>query len=437
MLALTCAAFLSACTETAPPTAPAVARSGASLSIDAGVVCTGVTTPVADCQALVALFNTTNGPGWADKTGWGVNPNPCAWAGITCSDDEHGSVRVISLSSNQLSGPIPASLGTMTNLGFLHLNNNALTGSIPPSLGNLTSLKELEITLNGLTGSIPPTLGNLSQLRLLWLSNNDLSGSIPAALSGAVALEAIQLKGNALTGSIPAALGALSQLEYLDLSENALTGTIPAALGSLAELDLLKLNDNQITGQFPAALGTLDQLRILDIENNALSGPIPNLAWWPILDRVHLHNNQFSGLLPVDVAVFAEGVFFGCTFVPGNPGLYMPDLPAYRAADTNGDGKICDLPFATAEDIGEDAVDNIDDLVPGTLNAGQANALKTKIENAIQKANKGQYGAAINQMQAFLTQLSGMVAAGTLTPAQAAPFIDQANALIAMWSGMV
>ena len=393
--------------------------------------------PVVDCQVLVTLFNTTNGPGWADKTGWGVNPNPCMWSGITCSDDDHGAVRVISLSSNQLSGPIPPSLGNMTNLGFLHLNDNALTGSIPPSLGNLTSLKELEITFNGLTGSIPATLGNLSQLRLLWLSNNNLSGSIPAALAGAGGLEAIQLKGNALTGSIPAELGALSQLEYLDLSENALTGAIPASLASISELELLKLNDNQISGQFPAALGALDQLRILDIENNALIGPIPNLTWWPILDRIHLHGNQFSGLLPLDVAVVAEAFVFGCTFVPGNPGLYMPDLPAYRAADTNGDGTICDLPFASAEDIGEDAVDGIDDLVPGTLNAGQANALKTKIENAIEKANKGQFGAAINQMQSFLTQLSDMVSAGTLTPAQAAPLIDQANTLIAMWSAMV
>jgi hypothetical protein len=30
-----------------------------------------------------------------------------------------------------------------------------------------------------------------------------------------------------------------------------------------------------------------------------------------------------------------------------------------------------------------------------------------------------------------------MVASGTLTPAQAAPFIQQADWLIALWSGMV
>jgi DNA polymerase-3 subunit gamma/tau len=41
---------------------------------------------------------------------------------------------------------------------------------------------------------------------------------------------------------------------------------------------------------------------------------------------------------------------FNCSFVPGNALLYMPDVPEYRAADTNGDDHICGLPFATDED---------------------------------------------------------------------------------------
>lgn len=40
-------------------------------------------------------------------------------------------------------------------------------------------------------------------------------------------------------------------------------------------------------------------------------------------------------------------------------------------------------------------------------------------------------------MQAFLAQLADMVANGTLTPAQAAPFIQQTEFLIAIWTGML
>lgn len=121
----------------------------------------------------------------------------------------------------------------------------------------------------------------------------------------------------------------------------------------------------------------------------------------------------------------------------GNEGLYIPDAPAYREADEDGDGEICSVGFTPADDIGEDAVEDIDDLVPAVINEGQANALETKIENAMEKAAKGQYAAAINQMQAFIGQLNGMVADGTLTPAQAEPFMDQAESLIAIWSGML
>jgi hypothetical protein len=67
------------------------------------------------------------------------------------------------------------------------------------------------------------------------------------------------------------------------------------------------------------------------------------------------------------------------------------------------------------------------------LNEGQANAPKTKIENAMAKAAHGQYQAAINQMQAFLDQLADMVAAGTLAAEQAAPLVEQAETLIAIW----
>jgi hypothetical protein len=115
----------------------------------------------------------------------------------------------------------------------------------------------------------------------------------------------------------------------------------------------------------------------------------------------------------------------------------MPDVPAYRAADTNGDGFVCGLPFATAEDIGENAVEEIEDLVPDPLGSGQANALTSKIQNAILKAANGQYNAAINQMMAFINQLEDMVSNGLLTQEEADPFLQQAAFLIQIWTAML
>jgi len=40
--------------------------------------CAGVSEiPTSECQALVALYNNTNGPDWADNTGWLVTNSPC------------------------------------------------------------------------------------------------------------------------------------------------------------------------------------------------------------------------------------------------------------------------------------------------------------------------------------------------------------------------
>jgi hypothetical protein len=388
LLALS-ATLTAACTDGSPTTAPTPRPTKASLAIDPAM-CDGATMPAIECQALVALYNSTNGPGWTHADGWGVDPNPCNWEWVLCTEGDHGSM--LSL--------------------FLDLNN--LEGTLPPELGNLSEAEMIHIARNNLSGSIPATLSGLSKVEWLKLSHNGLTGSIPASLGQLPAVTSIQLYGNNLTGSIPPELGNASTLYWIFLEGNALTGTIPSSLGNLSQLNELRLNDNQLTGPIPTSLGQLTEMRRLWMEGNTLSGQVP-LAF----------------------AVLAEDADDGCRFVPGNADLFVPDTPEYRAADEDGDGTICGIGFSTAEEIGEDAIDEIEELVPTVLNEGQANALQSKIDNAMEKASKGQYSAAINQMTAFLTQLNDMVAGGTLTPAQAAPFIQQAQSLIAIWTVML
>ena len=58
----------------------------------------------------------------------------------------------------------------------LDLRGNQLSGEIPAELGSLSNLKTLWLYSNQLSGEIPPELGNLSNLQGLNLSYNDLSG---------------------------------------------------------------------------------------------------------------------------------------------------------------------------------------------------------------------------------------------------------------------
>ncbi|MCC6596504.1 MAG: leucine-rich repeat domain-containing protein, partial [Rhodanobacteraceae bacterium] len=156
--------------------------------------------PAAERQALVNLYNSTNGANWLSDNNW-LTGDPCedAWEGIVCNGaDQH--VRFIDLSENQLSGSLP-DLSALANLETVWLSDNQLSGSIP-SLSALLNLENLDLSGNQLTGPIP-SLSTLGSLQRLYLANNQLSGSIPS-LSALANLKGLRVEYNQLSGTPPA-----------------------------------------------------------------------------------------------------------------------------------------------------------------------------------------------------------------------------------------
>ncbi len=214
--------------------------------------CSSVTEiPETECEALEVLYNSTNGAGWTDSAGWLVTSTPCTWEGITCSS---GHVTSITLSNNELQGPLPAEIGSLPSLQALLLNNNGLTGSIPADIGLLSNLTRLNLASNQLNGPIPAEIGSLSNLRDLSFAYNGLTGSIPTQIGLMSNLIFVELISNTLEGPIPAEIGDLSQLTYLDLTGNMLTGTIPSTLGAASLLGEFYVEGNQLYGAVPDGL---------------------------------------------------------------------------------------------------------------------------------------------------------------------------------------
>ena len=176
-----------------------------------------------DRAALIALYRSTDGGNWSDNTNWLSDARLGEWYGVTTN--AYGNVKELDLEDNQLSGEIPAELGSLTELEYLDLQRNQLSGEIPAELSNLSNLKHVRLNDNQLTGQMPAELGDLSQLESLWINDNQLSGEIPAEL------------------------GNLSRLEYLFLENNQLTGQIPTELNNLSELVELWIDGNQLTEQ--------------------------------------------------------------------------------------------------------------------------------------------------------------------------------------------
>jgi len=235
----------------------------------------------------------------------------------------------LALDFNELSGPIPGELGSLTGLQHLLLNNNRLTGPIPSELGSLLSMINLSVEKNALEGPIPSELGRL-QLLDLWLGDNLLTGSLPDELGNLTSLQHFVFDDNpSLMGNPLPVINRLSNLvlllgsgcdftgeindEFLanapniiavDLSHNNFTSPngFPAHLFSKPILRVLDLSCNQLEGQLPVEIIPFfggSRLFYLGLYNNRLSGPLPEaLTNLTALDHLDLSSNSFDGPIP-------------------------------------------------------------------------------------------------------------------------------------------
>ena len=119
---------------------------------------TGPTSDETDREALVALYNATDGPNWTYNNNWLSDAPLGEWQGVITNDD--GRVIGLQLPNNNLAGEIPAELSNLSNLTYLHLYDNELSGEIPAELGNLSNLRELSLGENDLSGCVPSSLAD-------------------------------------------------------------------------------------------------------------------------------------------------------------------------------------------------------------------------------------------------------------------------------------
>ncbi|WOK93826.1 hypothetical protein Cni_G02527 [Canna indica] len=181
---------------------------------------------VEDEQALLdflAATPHTRGLNWSPFT------DVCSrWMGVTCNADG-ARVVAVRLPGIGFSGPIPSNtLSRLSALQILSLRSNNLTGPFPADFINLTVLTGLHLQLNNFSGPLPPDFSPWKNLTALDLSFNGFNGSIPATISNLTQLTALNLSNNSLSGQVPDL--ELPNLHFLNLSNNHLNGTIPKSL---------------------------------------------------------------------------------------------------------------------------------------------------------------------------------------------------------------
>jgi len=251
-----------------------------------------------DSLALIALYNSTDGPNWTNT--WDLTLPIEFWHGVITN--QFGCVSVLDLRENELAGTIPSDIGNLTDLQELELDRNQLNGTIPTDIGNLTNLQELELDRNHLIGTIPTDIGNLTNLQVLELDRNQLNGAIPTEIGNLINLQVLDLNRNQLNGKIPTEIGNLINLHSLDLGFNQLNGAIPAEIINLANLQSLYLDSNQLNGKIPTEIGNLTKLHSLFLNSNQLNGKIPTEIGNLInLETLTMYSNQLNGTIPTEI----------------------------------------------------------------------------------------------------------------------------------------
>jgi len=304
-----------------------------------------------DYNALIALYNATNGQNWIYT--WDLSRPVKEWKGVEL--DYSGKVTKIDLSNNMLKGYLPTEIGNLSRLHCLRLSNNLIGGTIPNSIGNLIQLDTLMLNKNMLSGAIPDEINNLEFLYVLYLNNNELT-TLPATISGLYNLEKLYLNNNRFETSIPPSyFDYLDWIKVIQLANNKFFGELPqfATLYGSALEELYVQNNNfglnTMVRTIPNSIFDLWNLKIFSAYNNSLSGEISSdIVNMHNLRELRLSNNKFTGNLPqnmdnlrdLEILELNQNLLNGV--IPMSVGL-MSNVRILDLSDNNFSGDMPDL----------------------------------------------------------------------------------------------
>ena len=205
----------------------------------------------------------------------------------------------------------PAAIGELTNLTKLTLECN-YAGPMPESFGNLRKLTSMTLgsatsgAKNGFT-TLASSFGNLTELTTLTIYGG-LKDGLPESFGNLSKLTSLTIKESQLS-ALPNTIGGLKSLKTAYLEGNEIT-SIPAAIGGLTACTTLRLSDNKLTGSIPAEIGNMSALTSLDLgvysssatNKNQLTGAIPEtIGNLKSLRTLYLDNNKLSGAIPAAI----------------------------------------------------------------------------------------------------------------------------------------
>ncbi|KAE9448114.1 hypothetical protein C3L33_19988, partial [Rhododendron williamsianum] len=281
-----------------------------------------------------------------------ISANGYEWGQVISSSLPN--LRVLSLRSCYLSGPIDSSLQNLQYLSEIDLSANNFSSPVPDFFANFANLTVLILSDSEFYGTFPNIIfqrvqtletlefhevsgflpnGSLSTLDTLDLSHNKLQGPIPSYFFDFQSLVTLDLSSNNFSGTIQLeSKHRLQNLTHLDFSYNSLSVNASisnSSLSSFPQLNTLGLASCNLQ-KFPPLMNQ-SQLFYLDLSDNHISGVIPNWIW--NLAR-GFQSNQFVGYLNLS-----------CNFLVGLQSEYLIPTSLFDVIDLHSNQLHGEIPI--------------------------------------------------------------------------------------------
>lgn len=258
-----------------------------------------------DEQALVDLFNSTNGENWVNTTGWDATSMSL--------DDE-----IFGVQTEEIAGELRVTEVHLNHDGshdIVHdgeddqsetFVGNGLTGTLPESLQNLKSCRYFNVRSNAIGGHLPVGIKDMKSLEYLFLSGtrvtvaSDPTDGLPYGDPrteegfGTVTAESDQSFKGRFEGGLPPEWGQLPAIKIIQVGRTAefdemptnhpnldpdkpgIGGPLPADWGQMETLEMLDVSGNRHTSELPPEWGALRNLQHLEIGTNPdITGELP------------------------------------------------------------------------------------------------------------------------------------------------------------------
>ncbi|KAK2393800.1 receptor protein EIX2 [Trifolium repens] len=203
-----------------------------------------------------------------------------------------------------VSGPIPTSIGNLSNLDSLDLGNNMMNGTIPESIGKLTNLYTLNLLENYWEGTMTNIhLHNLTNLLILSVSSKHNSFALKVTNDWVPTfkdLSHVEISSCQIGPTFPNWLRDQNSLNEIILENAGISGKIPHWLYNMSsQISNLDLSHNNISGYFPEEMNfTSSNKPSIDFSFNQLKGSIP---LWSGVSGLYLRNNLLAGTIPTNI----------------------------------------------------------------------------------------------------------------------------------------